>query len=220
MEKMIAPSLLSADFTKLEIQIKACEDGNAKLLHCDIMDGHFVPNLTFGPFIVKQINKITRLPLDAHLMVTNPDDYIQAFAEAGVQYLTVHQETVYHLHRTIQNIKALGIKAGVALNPATPVYMLNELFDELDLILIMSVNPGFGGQKFIPNALNKIRELAELREKYNYNYLIQVDGGVSIENINEISDAGCDIFVAGSSIFGTEDISKTVKIMDAIVNKY
>lgn len=220
MEKMIAPSLLSADFTKLEAQIKACEDGNAKLLHCDIMDGHFVPNLTFGPFIVKQINKITKLPLDAHLMVTNPDDYIQAFAEAGVQYLTVHQETVYHLHRTIQNIKALGMKAGVALNPATPVYMLNELFDELDLILIMSVNPGFGGQKFIPNALNKIRELAELREKYNYNYLIQVDGGVSIENINEISEAGCDIFVAGSSIFGTEDISKTVKIMDAIVNKY
>lgn len=220
MNKIIAPSLLSADFTKLEKQIKACEEGNAKLLHCDIMDGHFVPNLTFGPFIVKQINKITKLPLDAHLMVTNPDDYIQAFAEAGVQYLTVHQESVYHLHRTIQNIKSYGMKAGVALNPATPVYMLNELFEEIDLILIMSVNPGFGGQKFISNSLNKIKELYALRDKYNYNYLIEVDGGVSIENINEISQSGCDIFVAGSSIFGTEDISKTVKIMDAIVNNY
>ncbi len=220
MGKIIAPSLLSADFTKLVEQIEACEEGNAKLLHCDIMDGHFVPNITFGPFIVKQISKITKLPLDAHLMVTNPDNYIEAFAEAGVQYITVHQETLYHLHRTIQNIKSLGLKAGVALNPATPVYMLNELFDELDLILIMSVNPGFGGQQFIPNAINKIQELYQLREKYNYNYKIEVDGGVNLENIQDISNAGCDIFVAGSSIFGTENISKTVKIMDALVNNY
>lgn len=220
MEKIIAPSILSADFTRIKEQLQMCEEGNAKLIHCDIMDGHFVPNLTFGPFIVKQISKITKLSLDAHLMVTNPDFYLESFAEAGVEYITVHQESVYHLHRTIQNIKSLRIKAGVALNPATPVYTLNELFEELDLILIMSVNPGFGGQKFIKNSLNKIIELNELRNKYGYNYKIQVDGGIGIDNIKEVSDAGCDIFVAGSSIFNSDDIIKTIKFMDGIVNNY
>ena len=207
----IVPSILSADIIELKSLLDEFKTSNIEWLHIDIMDGHFVPNLTFGPFIVKQISKITKLPLDAHLMVTNPDDFIEAFAEAGVQYITVHQESIYHLHRTIQNIKSFGLKAGVALNPATPVYMLNEIFDELDLILIMSVNPGFGGQKFIPSVIEKAKKLKELINKRNPNCLIEVDGGVNNKNIQELKDAGVDVVVAGSYVFGNSDYSKAIK---------
>ncbi len=208
--KIIAPSLLSADFTNLANQIRYAEIGGAGWMHCDIMDGHFVPNLTFGPLVVSAVKRCTKLPVDAHLMIEKPDKLIPDFIKAGADYITVHQEEVKHLHRTITMIKDAGVKAGVAINPATPVDTLSEIIEFVDMVLVMSVNPGFGGQKFIPSALGKIAELAEIRELTGLDYLIQVDGGVNRENTGDISKAGCDVLVAGSAVFSTENISAAV----------
>ena len=203
----LAPSILAADFSELAQQIRLAEIGGADFIHCDVMDGHFVPNLTFGPIIVKAANKITKLPIDVHLMIENPDDYLEDFVNAGADFLTVHQEAVIHLNRTINRIKELGIKAGVAVNPSTPINTLEYIATYVDLILIMSVNPGFGGQKFIPNSLEKIKEVFNLRKKLKANFLIEVDGGIDVNTISNALAAGCDVFVAGSSIFKADNIS-------------
>lgn len=214
---LLAPSILSADFSNLAQQIRAAELGGADLIHCDVMDGHFVPNITIGPLIVEASKSCTKLPLDVHLMITSPDSLIPEFAKAGSTYITVHQEAVPHLHRTIQLIKSFGCKAGVAINPATPVSALVNILEDVDLVLVMSVNPGFGGQKFISSTLGKIRELKNLREKHNYNYQIEIDGGVNKTTVQKIKEAGCDIFVAGSSIFHAENITAaTTELKNAI----
>jgi len=205
--RYLAPSILSADFSMLSQQIRAVELGGADLIHCDVMDGHFVPNLTIGPLIVEAAKRCTKLPLDVHLMITSPDSLIPEFAKVGANYITVHQEAVPHLHRTIQLIKSFNCKAGVAVNPATPISTLSNILDEVDLVLVMSVNPGFGGQKFIASSLKKIEELHQLRTQHEYTYQIEIDGGVNKNTVQKIKDAGCDIFVAGSSIFHAESIS-------------
>lgn len=207
MKKMLAPSLLSANFSNLEKEIRKVEMAGVDLIHCDIMDGKFVPNITFGPIVVKAVKKITRLPLDVHLMIEKPDNFLEDFAKAGADYLTVHQEEVVHLHRTITKIKELGIKAGVALNPSTPVNSLCEILEFVDLVLVMSVNPGFGGQKFIESSIKKVRDLKSIREENNYKYLIEVDGGVDIDTIKNLKNAGVDIFVAGSAIFSKDNVT-------------
>lgn len=204
---MLAPSLLSANFSNLEKEIRKVEMAGVDLIHCDIMDGKFVPNITFGPIVVKAVKKITRLPLDVHLMIEKPDNFLEDFAKAGADYLTVHQEEVVHLHRTITKIKELGIKAGVALNPSTPVNSLCEILEFVDLVLVMSVNPGFGGQKFIESSIKKVRDLKSIREENNYKYLIEVDGGVDIDTIKNLKNAGVDIFVAGSAIFSKDNVT-------------
>lgn len=205
--KLLAPSILSANFANLTQDIRSVEMGGADWIHCDIMDGHFVPNITFGPMVVKAVKGITNLPVDCHLMIEDPDKYIDDFVNAGADYITVHQEAVYHLHRTIQKIKSAGVKAGVVINPATPVSTLEDILPEVDMILVMSVNPGFGGQKFITRALDKIKKLDELRKENKYNYIIQIDGGITTENVKTVSDAGCDCFVAGSSVFAKDNIT-------------
>jgi ribulose-phosphate 3-epimerase len=205
--KLLAPSVLSSDFSELKLQIRSAELGGADWIHCDVMDGHFVPNITFGPPVVKAVRKSTSLPVDVHLMIEHPDNYINDFAKAGADYITIHYEAVYHLNRSIQKVKETGKKCGVSINPATPVHLISEIAEEIDLLLIMSVNPGFGGQSFIESSLRKIKEAVELRSRLNASYLIEVDGGIGKENIRKISDAGCDVFVAGSSIFGAENIT-------------
>lgn len=217
-KKFLAPSILSADFRILEQQIKIVENSGAGFIHCDIMDGKFVPNLTFGSIVVDAVSKVTELPVDVHMMVKDPDSLIPDFIKAGADYITVHQEEVVHLDRTLNRIKELGAKAGVAINPATPVETLSEVLELADLILVMSVNPGFGGQKFIPNALKKIKKLAELKQENGYNFLIEVDGGVTLENIGDISAAGCEVFVAGSSVYGSKNIPETVNNFLKILN--
>ena len=204
---LLAPSILSADFANLSQQIRMVEIGGADLIHCDVMDGHFVPNITIGPFIVEAAKRCTKLPLDVHLMITSPDALIPEFAKAGATYITVHQEAVHHLHRTIQLIKSLNCKAGVSINPATPVSTLKNILEDVDLVLVMSVNPGFGGQRFIPASLSKIEELKNLRENFHYSYQIEIDGGVNKDTVHKIKEAGCDIFVAGSSIFHADNIT-------------
>lgn len=206
-EKIIAPSILAADFSNLSQQIRYAELGNADWIHCDVMDGKFVPNITFGPLIVRAARKATKLPLDVHLMIKDPDSFLEDFIDAGANLVTVHQEEVVHLHRTITRIKELGAKAGVALNPSTPVNTLKDILEYVDLVLVMSVNPGFGGQKFISSAINKIKELSKIRDEYGYDFYIEIDGGIGKKNIKEISDAGCNVFVAGSSIFGNDNIT-------------
>ena len=205
--KILAPSILAADLSNLTQQIRLAEIGGADWIHCDIMDGHFVPNLTFGPLIVKAARKCTTLPLDVHLMIENADNYLESFAGAGANSLTVHQEAVIHLDRTLTKIKELGMKAGVAINPSTPVEFLKEIAGYLDLVLIMSVNPGFGGQKFINNSLNKVKEAVELRNKTNAKFLIEIDGGIDNKTIKPALKAGCDVFIAGSSIFKADNVS-------------
>jgi ribulose-phosphate 3-epimerase len=205
--KILAPSILAADFSNLTQQIRLAEIGGADRIHCDIMDGHFVPNLTFGPIIVKAARKCTKLPLDVHLMIENVDNYLESFAGAGANSLTVHQEAVIHLDRTLTKIKELGMKAGVAINPSTPVEFLKEVAGYLDLVLILSVNPGFGGQKFINNSLNKVKDAVELRKKTNANFLIEIDGGIDNKTIKPALKAGCDVFIAGSSIFKADNVS-------------
>ncbi len=205
--KKIAPSILSADFSNLAQQIRYVEIGGADVIHCDIMDGKFVPNITFGPVVVKAVRKITKLPIDVHLMIKDPDSFIEDFVKAGANYISVHQEEVVHLHRTISKIKELGAKAGVVINPATPVNTLVDILEYVDFVLVMSVNPGFGGQKFIESSLRKIEELKNIREEKKLNFEIEIDGGVTSANIAKISNAGCDIFVAGSSIFGQDNIT-------------
>ncbi len=197
----IAPSILSADFAKLGSEIKEIEDGGADYVHVDVMDGHFVPNITIGPLIVEAIKPITKLPLDVHLMIENPDMYIKDFADAGADIITVHQETCPHLHRTIQLIKSHNVKAGVVINPATPVAMIKEVIANVDLVLVMSVNPGFGGQSFIPETLSKIEEIDLIRKEQKLDFELQVDGGVNVDTAKLVVDAGADVLVAGSAVF-------------------
>ncbi len=215
--KYLAPSILSADFTRLGEDITRTVEGGADWVHCDIMDGQFVPNISFGPMIVSAVGRITDLPKDVHLMIKNPDPIIPEFAKAGASYITVHQEEVVHLHRTLTLIKSFGIGAGVTINPATPFSTLTEAAEYSDLILIMTVNPGFGGQSFINSCLKKIEQAAEFREKNGLNYLIEVDGGVNAKNIKEISDAGCDVFVAGSSVFSAGDITESTRTLKNLI---
>jgi ribulose-phosphate 3-epimerase len=206
----IAPSLLSADFRNLEKQIKLCEKGSADLLHLDIMDGHFVPNITFGPMVVKAINSVTHIKLDTHLMIEKPERYIKDFADAGSDIITVHVETCPHLHRTIQLIQSYGKKAGVTLNPSTPASALTQVLKFVDLILVMTVNPGFGGQKFISEMIEKIETIARMRDNVNPHILIEVDGGVNEQNAKKLADAGTDILVAGNSIFLQKNIPDAI----------
>lgn len=206
----IAPSILSADFSRLGDEIRAIEAGGADYVHVDVMDGHFVPNITIGPLVVDAVRKVTELPLDVHLMIENPDHYIPDFAKAGADIITVHYEAVPHLHRTVQLIHSLGKKAGVSLNPATPVSSLEVILDELDLVLLMSVNPGFGGQNFIPSCLPKIEALRKEIDRRGLNIELEIDGGVKPDNIATIAGAGADVFVAGSAVFGTPDYQATI----------
>ena len=205
--KLLAPSILSADLSNLAQQIRLVEMSGADWIHCDIMDGHFVPNITFGPVVVKAAKKCTKLPIDVHLMIKNPDNYLEDFRNAGADIISVHFEEVVHLNRTINRIKELGAKAGVVINPSTPVSSLKDIAEYIDLLLIMTVNPGFGGQKFISNSERRITEAVELRKSLNTNFLIEVDGGINNKTIKSVLKAGCDIFVAGSSIFHTDNIS-------------
>jgi len=209
--KIIAPSILSADFSRLGEEIKAVEAAGADWIHVDVMDGHFVQNITIGPMVVEAARSITRLPLDVHLMIEDPDAYLEEFAKAGSTYLTVHQETCRHLHRTVQAIKDLGLKSGVALNPATSLSTLEWILKDVDLVLIMSVNPGFGGQDFIPGSLQKIRKLKSMINATGSDTKISVDGGINGETIGLVSKAGADVFVAGSSIFESENYARAIK---------
>lgn len=209
----IAPSILSADFSRLAEDIQAVDRAGADYIHVDVMDGHFVPNITIGPLVVDALRKVTDRPLDVHLMIENPDLYIPAFAKAGADIITVHQEAVPHLHRTVQLIKSLGKKAGVSLNPATPVETLDVILDELDLVLVMSVNPGFGGQSFIPSALDKIRALRQRITQRVLTTELEVDGGVNLANIRKVVAAGADVLVAGSAVFNTDDYAATISAL-------
>lgn len=202
---LIAPSILSADLSNLEQQIRLVEIGGADWIHCDIMDGHFVPNITFGPVLVRAVRKVTKLPVDVHLMIDSPDNYLEDFKKAGADHLLVHQENVIHLNRTINKIQELGMKAGVVINPATPVHTLRDVAEYIDILLIMSVNPGFGGQSFIPNSIRKIKESVELREEFKADFKIEIDGGIDKDNIVSAHNAGVDVFVAGSSIFKSDN---------------
>ncbi len=216
---LLAPSILAADFTKLSNQIRAVELGNADFIHCDVMDGHFVPNFTFGPIVISAVKKLTKIPLDVHLMINNPQNLIKEFAEAGANILTIHQENNEHLDRTIQLIKEFDVKAGVAVNPATPIEMLLPVLPIVDLVLIMSVNPGFGGQFFIDYTLDKIVNLNRIKKSKNYNFLIEVDGGITKENIKKVKDAGCNVIVAGTAVFKNENITEsTVELKNLIMD--
>jgi ribulose-phosphate 3-epimerase len=212
----LAPSILSADFAHLADQIRLAEAGGASLIHVDVMDGHFVPNITLGPPVVKSIRRFTKLPLDCHLMIENPDQYIPEFAEAGADWISVHVEATRHLNRTLQLIRSHGLQAGVVINPATPVESLSEVLDIVDYVLVMSVNPGFGGQKFIPGSVGKIRRLAEMRDRAGLPFRIEVDGGVASGTVAEVVRAGAEILVAGNAVFGegdpTENARKLLKI--------
>lgn len=209
----ISPSILSADFSRLGEDVQAVDRAGADYIHIDVMDGHFVPNITIGPLVVDALRKVTEKPLDVHLMIENPDLYIPDFAKAGADIITVHQEAVPHLHRTVQLIKSLGKKAGVSLNPATPVETLDVILDDLDLVLVMSVNPGFGGQSFIPSALDKIRALRQRITERGLATELEVDGGVKTDNIREVVAAGADVLVAGSAVFSTDDYAATIKAL-------
>jgi ribulose-phosphate 3-epimerase len=213
----IAPSILSADFARLGKEIENVEKAGADYIHVDVMDGHFVPNITIGPLIVEAIKPITSLPLDVHLMIENPDKYIPNFARAGASIITVHQEACIHLHRTIQLIKASDSKAGVVINPATPAEVLLPILADVDLVLVMSVNPGFGGQSFIPGTLKKIEQLAVWRKEMNLNFELEVDGGVNTQTAKQCTDAGADVLVAGSAVFNELDRHAAIKaIRDAV----
>lgn len=207
----IAPSVLSADFSKLGEEVKEAEKAGADLVHIDIMDGHFVPNITIGPHPVKDIKKVTNLPLDVHLMIEEPDRFIEAFAKAGADIITVHSEASIHLRRSINYIKDNGVKAGVSLNPATPLNVLEFILSEVDMVLLMSVNPGFGGQQFIPQTLKKIEMLKDIVLKKNYRVEIEVDGGINVNNAREVAKAGADILVMGNAFFNSDDYAEVVK---------
>ena len=209
----ISPSILSADFSRLGEEIKAVEKAGADYIHIDVMDGHFVPNITIGSMVVKAVRSITRLPLDVHLMISEPDRFIDAFVDDGADIISVHPETVKHLHRTIQHIRARKVKAGVSLNPATPLNILEYVLVDLDMVLLMTVNPGFGGQKFIPEVVPKIKELRKMIGSRGLNIDIEVDGGINLETIAQVSSAGANVFVAGSAIFYSENYKKTIHSM-------
>ena len=201
----LAPSILSADFARLAEQIRAAGEGGGTVIHVDVMDGHFVPNITIGPPVVRSLRKATDLPLDCHLMIENPDQYIPDFVESGADWISVHQEACRHLNRTLHLIRSHGARPGVVINPATPVETLTEVLDIVDYVLVMSVNPGFGGQKFLPGAVHKIRRLAQLREQRGLNFRIEVDGGIGLETVGEGVRAGAEILVAGNAVFGEGD---------------
>ena len=209
--KKLAPSILSADFSRLAEDVGQIEKGGADYIHVDVMDGHFVPNISYGAVVMKSLEGKTNLPYDVHLMIENPDQFLEDFVTPNTAYITVHQEACPHLHRTVQHIKSLGVKAGVSINPATTLATLDYILEDVDMVLIMSVNPGFGGQKFIPSALEKIRELAEIRRAEDLDFEIEIDGGVNLDNVQEIASAGTDIIVAGSAVFKTADIEETTK---------
>ncbi|HLJ86640.1 MAG TPA: ribulose-phosphate 3-epimerase [Candidatus Angelobacter sp.] len=200
----LAPSILSADFARLADEVQAVAAGGATLLHVDVMDGHFVPNITIGMPVVAALRKVTRLPLDVHLMIQNPDRYISAFADSGADWISVHQEACVHLDRTLHQIRELGVKAGAVINPATPVSTLEEVLPIVDHVLIMSVNPGFGGQKFIPSTLDKVRKLATMRASLQVGFRIEIDGGIGPDNVADVVSAGVEVLVAGSAIFGRQ----------------
>ena len=206
----LAPSILSADFARLAEEAQAALEGGATLLHVDVMDGHFVPNITIGPPVVKSLRRATDATLDVHLMIENPDQYVPDFVDAGADWISVHQEACRHLHRTLELIRHSGAKPGVVINPATPVQMLDEVLEMVDHVLVMSVNPGFGGQKFIPASLDKIRKLCTMRAARAANFRIEIDGGVALDTIGEIVRAGAEILVAGNAVFGEGDPSKNV----------
>jgi ribulose-phosphate 3-epimerase len=211
--KKIAPSILSADFSRLKEELLAVEKARADYIHIDVMDGHFVPNITIGPFVVEAIRRSTALPLDVHLMIERPEDFIAAFAKAGSSIITVHAETTAHPHGVVQAIKKLGAKAGVAINPSTPIEAIEEVLEEIDLALVMSVNPGFSGQEFIKGSLKKIEKLRTLLDKKKLKAELEVDGGIKVNNIGAASRAGVDVFVAGSAVFGSPDYKKTLEAM-------
>lgn len=209
---ILAPSILAADFSRLGANIEDAVKGGASWIHCDIMDGHFVPNISFGPSVVKAAKKSApEAFLDVHLMIENPDDYVEGFVEAGADLISVHYETCPHLHRSIQNIKKYGLMSGVVVNPATSLHNIEPILEEVDLVLIMSVNPGFGGQSFIESSYEKLKQLAQLREEKELSFLIQVDGGVNLKNIKKVADAGADVLIAGSSVFSADDITARVE---------
>ncbi len=206
----VAPSILSADFSRLGEHVREAEAGGADVLHVDVMDGHFVPNITIGPLVVEAVRRSTRMPLDVHLMIEHPEKYVEAFARAGAQYITVHAEATVHLDRLLAQIRALGCKAGVALNPATPPNVVEYVWDKVDLILCMTVNPGFGGQQFISAVLPKIRYFAEAREAGLWRGELEVDGGVNVETAPLVAAAGADLLVAGSAVFGSSDVAAAI----------
>jgi len=207
----LAASILSADFARLGEHVHAASEGGASVIHVDLMDGHFVPNLTIGPPVVKSLRKVTKLPLDSHLMIENPDEFIPVFADAGIDWISVHQEACRHLNRTLHLIKSHDCLAGVVINPATPVDTLDEVLDIVDYVLVMSVNPGFGAQKFIPSTLHKMRRLAEIRRERGLNFRIEVDGGVALDTVAEVVRAGAEILVAGNAVFGSGDPKKNAE---------
>jgi ribulose-phosphate 3-epimerase len=209
----LAPSILSADFARLAEEVRAASEGGGTVIHVDIMDGHFVPNLTIGPPVVRSLRKATKLPLDCHLMIENPDQFIPDFAEAGADWISVHQEACRHLNRTLHLIKSHDCLAGVVINPATPVATLVEVLDVVDYVLVMSVNPGFGGQKFIPSTLHKLRSLAEIRGQQGLNFRIEVDGGISRDTVADVVRAGAEILVAGNAVFGGGDPRKDAQAL-------
>ncbi len=217
--KKIAPSILSADFSRLGDEIRAVEAGGADYIHVDVMDGHFVPNITIGPLVVEAARKVTALPLDVHLMIADPDRYIPDFAAAGADIIVFHAEASFHVHRTVQLIKSLGKKAGVSLNPATPLNCLDYILDDLDLVLLMTVNPGFGGQSFIDACLPKIHALRGMLDKRGLETELEVDGGVKVSNVENISRAGADVFVAGSAVFGSSDYAATISEMKRLAKE-
>ena len=216
--KLLAPSILSADLSNLAQQIRLVEMSGADWIHCDIMDGNFVPNITFGPVLVQAAKSCTKLPLDVHLMINNPDNYLEAFRKAGADIISVHFEEVVHLNRTINHIKELGAKAGVVINPSTPVAALKDIAEYIDLLLIMTVNPGFGGQSFISNSQRRIADAVELRNSLKTNFLIEVDGGINSKTIKSVLNAGCDVFVAGSSIFHSDNIAASTTELKNLIS--
>lgn len=207
----LAPSILSADFSRLGEDVKKIETAGAHLIHVDVMDGHFVPNISYGATVMKSLCGKTQMPFDVHLMIENPDQYIGDFVTDQTEYITVHQEACPHINRTLQHIRSLDVKPGVAINPGTPVSALDYVLEDADLILVMSVNPGFGGQKFIPSALRKAQELKVLREKRGLDFRIEIDGGINVTNAKSVIDAGVEILVAGSSVFKADDVLTRVK---------
>ena len=217
--KLIAPSILSADFANLGKDIKKVIDAGADWIHADVMDGHFVPNITFGPMVVSAVRRITDLPIDVHLMIEAPERYIDDFAKAGASHISVQVETCTHLHRTVHQIKEADVMAGVVLNPATPISSVSWILGDVDYVLVMSVNPGFGGQSFIPSSLDKIRALRKLIDTQELEVQIEIDGGVNLETIASIAEAGAEVFVAGSAIFGSKDYKKTISSFKDIVNR-